>query len=162
MTERMRERIPIIEVGGQLLISVQRELNDVDAVALQNDILSRLRESDARGVLLDVSGVDVVDSYIARVFNDIGSSTTSMGATTILVGLRPGVAMTLVEMGVELSRVRSALTLDLAMAMLRGDASVRSGHLHHRSIRERIADLTRGREDARLAQGSDDDNEGPG
>jgi rsbT antagonist protein RsbS len=112
------DRIPIIEMKGQLLVSVQRELTDVDALALQDDILLRLRETGAHGVILDVSGVEIVDSYIARVFNDVGTSAASMGARTVLVGLRPAVAMTLVEMDVELTRVRSELTLDRALAWL--------------------------------------------
>jgi rsbT antagonist protein RsbS len=116
-----KERIPIIEMRGQLLVSVQRELNDVDAVALQDDILARLRETGARGVILDVTGMEIVDSYIARVFNDVGSSAASMGARTVLVGLRPAVAMTLVEMDVELTRVRSELTLDRALSFLERD-----------------------------------------
>ena len=113
-----KERIPIIEMRGQLLVSVQRELSDVDAVALQDDILARLRETGAGGVILDVTGMEIVDSYIARVFNDVGSSAASMGARTVLVGLRPAVAMTLVEMDVELTRVRSELTLDRALTYL--------------------------------------------
>jgi rsbT antagonist protein RsbS len=116
------ERIPIIEMRGQLLVSVQRELSDVDALALQDDILARLRETSAKGVILDVTGVEIVDSYIARVFNDIGSSASSMGAQTVLVGLRPAVAMTLVEMGVELNRVFAELTLDRALERLEGRA----------------------------------------
>ena len=117
-SHRRTDRIPIIEMRGQLLVSVQRELSDVDAVALQDDILARLRETGAHGVILDVSGVEIVDSYIARVFNDVGSSAASMGARTVLVGLRPAVAMTLVDMDVELTRVRSELTLDRALAFL--------------------------------------------
>ena len=110
--------IPIAEVRGQLLISVQRELSDVDAVRLQQDILDRLRATGASGVVLDLSGVEVVDSYIARVFNDIGTAATTMGALAVLVGLRPAVALTLVEMDVELTSLRSELTLDRALETL--------------------------------------------
>jgi rsbT antagonist protein RsbS len=112
------ERVPIIETRGRLLVSVQKELSDVEALRLQDDILGRLRESPCDGVILDVSGVEVVDSYIARLFNDIGQSARSMGARTVLVGLRPAVAMTLVEMDVELTRVRTELDLDRALEYL--------------------------------------------
>jgi len=113
------ERIPIIEMQGQLLVSVQRELSDVDALALQDDILERLRDTGAHGVILDVTGVEVVDSYIGRVLNDVGHSAASMGADTVLVGLRPAVALTLVDMGVELNRLKAELTLDRALERLR-------------------------------------------
>ncbi|MBI5546983.1 MAG: STAS domain-containing protein [Deltaproteobacteria bacterium] len=112
------ERIPLLEMNGNLLVSIQRELSDVDALTLQNDILQRLRESGSRGVLLDVSGIEVVDSFIARVFNDIGCAAAALGAQAVLVGLRPAVAVTLVEMDVELGRIRTALTLERALALL--------------------------------------------
>lgn len=84
--------------------------------------MDRVRESGARGVVLDVSGVEIIDSYITRILNDIGRSVRFMGADCYLVGVRPAVAMTLVEMGVELDSVQTALNLDLALARLEKDA----------------------------------------
>lgn len=80
--------------------------------------MDRVRESGAKGVVLDVSGVEIIDSYITRILNDIGRSVRFMGADCYLVGVRPAVAMTLVEMGVELDAVQTALNLDLALARL--------------------------------------------
>lgn len=117
------QRIPVIEMRGHLLVSIQRELNDVDALSLQDDLLQRLRESECHGVILDVLGVQIVDSYIARVLNDIGASARSMGARTVLVGLKPAVAMTLVEMDVELANLHAEMTLDRAIAYLEGAAA---------------------------------------
>lgn len=84
--------------------------------------MDRVRESGAKGVVLDVSGVEIIDSYITRILNDIGRSVRFMGADCFLVGVRPAVAMTLVEMGVELDSVQTALNLDLALARLERDA----------------------------------------
>lgn len=84
--------------------------------------MDRVRESGAKGVVLDVSGVEIIDSYITRILNDIGRSVRFMGADCYLVGVRPAVAMTLVEMGVELDSVQTALNLDLALARLEKDA----------------------------------------
>jgi rsbT antagonist protein RsbS len=100
------------------LVSIQIELHDRLALDLQAALMERVRESGAKGVVLDVSGVEIIDSYITRILNDIGRSVRFMGADCFLFGVRPAVAMTLVEMGVELDAVETALNLDLALARL--------------------------------------------
>ncbi len=112
------QAVPIIQIRGCLLVSIQIELHDRLVLDLQAALMDRVRESGARGVVLDVSGVEIIDSYITRILNDIGRSVRFMGADCYLVGVRPAVAMTLVEMGVELDAVETALNLDLALARL--------------------------------------------
>lgn len=112
------QAVPIIQIRNSLLVSIQIELHDRLALDLQAALMERVRESGAKGVVLDVSGVEIIDSYITRILNDIGRSVRFMGAECFLVGVRPAVAMTLVEMGVELDAVETALNLDLALARL--------------------------------------------
>ncbi len=112
------QSVPIIQIRNCLLVSIQIELHDRLALDLQAALMERVRESGAKGVVLDVSGVEIIDSYITRILNDIGRSVRFMGADCYLVGVRPAVAMTLVEMGVELDAVETALNLDLALARL--------------------------------------------
>lgn len=110
--------IPIIEVRGALLVSLQKELNDQEAIQLQDDIMHRLQATHASGVVVDVTAVEIIDSFIARLFNDIGQSANIMGSHAVLVGLKPAVAMTLVEMCVELGRIQTALGMDEALEWL--------------------------------------------
>ena len=110
--------LPIIEIRGFLLVSIQTELHDRLALELQTALMERVRALGVKGVILDVSWVEVIDSYITRILNDIGKSVRFMGAACYMVGIRPAVAMTLVEMGVELDAVSTALNLDLALEKL--------------------------------------------
>ena len=114
----MDQNLAIIQIRNCLLVSIQAELHDRLALDLQEALMERVRTVDARGVILDVSAVEIIDSYITRILNDIGRSVRFMGADCYLVGVRPAVAMTLVEMGVELDAVETALNLDLALARL--------------------------------------------
>jgi len=118
LSPRGEQVVPIIQIRNCLLVSIQIELHDRLALDLQAALMERVRESGAKGVVLDVSGVEIIDSYITRILNDIGRSVRFMGADCFLVGVRPAVAMTLVEMGVELDAVETALNLDLALARL--------------------------------------------
>jgi rsbT antagonist protein RsbS len=115
---RSNNELPIIQIRNCLLVSIQTELHDRLALDLQASLMERVRLQGVRGVVLDVSGVEIIDSYITRILNDIGRSVRFMGAECFLVGVRPAVAMTLIEMGVELDSVRTALNLDLALAEL--------------------------------------------
>lgn len=117
-TVRSNNELPIIQIRNCLLVSIQTELHDRLALDLQAALMERVRIQGVRGVVLDVSGVEIIDSYITRILNDIGRSVRFMGAECFLVGVRPAVAMTLIEMGVELDSVRTALNLDLALAEL--------------------------------------------
>jgi rsbT antagonist protein RsbS len=117
--ERVKdESLPIIQIRNCLLVSIQTELHDRLALGLQESLMERVRSADAKGVILDVSAVEVIDSYITRILNDIGKSVRFMGAECYIVGIRPAVAMTLIEMGVELDSVHTALNLDLALEKL--------------------------------------------
>lgn len=116
------ERIPILKVGELLLVSVQVDMHDRLALQLQDDLTERLARSGARGVLVDISALDMVDSFIGRMISSISAVAGVLGAQTVLVGMRPAVAITLVELGLELPGVRTALTVERGMALLRGAA----------------------------------------
>jgi rsbT antagonist protein RsbS len=112
------ERIPILHMGDFLLVTVQVDMYDKLATALQDDVCRRIAETKASGVLIDISALDTVDSYIARVMGDIAQMSRVLDADTVLVGMRPTVAITLVEMGVALLGIRTALNAERGMALL--------------------------------------------
>jgi rsbT antagonist protein RsbS len=114
----MEQPLPIIQIRNCLLVSIQTELHDRLALDLQSNLMERVRVVGAKGIILDVSAVEIIDSYITRILNDIGKSVRYMGAECFIVGIRPAVAMTLIEMGVELDSVHTALNLDLALEKL--------------------------------------------
>lgn len=114
----MEQELPIIQIRNCLLVSIQTELHDRLALNLQEALMERVRLVGAQGVILDVSAVEIIDSYITRILNDIGKSVRYMGAVCYIVGIRPAVAMTLIEMGVELDSVHTALNLDAALEKL--------------------------------------------
>lgn len=115
-------RIPILKIEDFLIVSVQTELHDRLAENLQYDIVSELGRTGARGVLIDVTALDIVDSFLGRLIGDTASMTRIMGAKTVLVGLQPAVAITLVELGFELAGVHTALNLERGMEWLRSNA----------------------------------------
>ena len=112
------ERIPILHMGEFLLVTIQVDMYDKLATALQDDVCQRIAETKARGVLIDISALDTVDSYIARVMGNIAQMSRVLDADTVLVGMRPAVAITLVEMGVALPGIRTALNAERGMALL--------------------------------------------
>ncbi|WP_218353286.1 STAS domain-containing protein [Alteromonas lipotrueiana] len=112
------ERIPILHVGTLLLVTIQVDMHDRLATNLQEDLTHRLSETHAKGVLIDISALDIVDSYIARIVGNIAQTSRILDAHTVLVGMRPPVAMTLVEMGVTLEGVSTALNIDKGMLLL--------------------------------------------
>jgi rsbT antagonist protein RsbS len=118
MKGKGEHELPIIQIRSCLLVSIQTELHDRLALELQTSLMERVRALGVRGVILDVSLVEVIDSYITRILNDIGKSVRFLGADCYMVGIRPAVAMTLVEMGVELDAVSTALNLDAALEKL--------------------------------------------
>ena len=113
------ERIPILRMGEFLLITIQVDMHDRLATVLQDDLANRISTTRARGVVIDISALDVVDSFIARMFGDIAQMARVMDAETALVGMQSAVAITLVEMGVALTGVRTALNVEKGMALLR-------------------------------------------
>ena len=114
------ERIPILRMGEFLLVTIQVDMHDRLATVLSDDLANRISATRARGVLIDISALDVVDSFIARMFGDIAQTARVMDAETVLVGMRPSVAITLVEMGVAMTGVRTALNVEKGMTLLRG------------------------------------------
>lgn len=113
------QRIPILSMGEFLLVTVQVDMHDRLATALKEDLANRIAETGARGVLIDISALDMVDSFIARVFGAIAQVSRVMDAETAVVGMQPSVAITLVEMGVTMAGVRTALNVEKGMALLR-------------------------------------------
>jgi rsbT antagonist protein RsbS len=112
-------RVPIVRVGDTLIATVLEDLHDRDALLLQEDIGAALERTGAKGVLLDLSIVELIDSFLGRLLNDVASATRLLGAQAVIVGMQPQVAMTLVELGLELKGVRTALTAEKGMALLR-------------------------------------------
>lgn len=115
----MSERIPILQIGGVLLVSIQVELDDELALRLQDDLTQAISARGARGVLIDISSLEIVDSFIGRVLANVASMSHILDAETVVVGMRPAVAITLVELGVELPGIQTALDVDRGLALLR-------------------------------------------
>ena len=111
-------RIPIVRVRDVLIVTVREELTDQDALALQEDLGDTLAQTGAAGVLLDLSAVDTVDSFLGRVLNEIAQGSRLLGARTVVSGIQPAVAITLVELGLQLRGVRTALDPVKGLALL--------------------------------------------
>ncbi|HEX7797256.1 MAG TPA: STAS domain-containing protein [Vicinamibacterales bacterium] len=112
------ERIPILKMGGYLLVSIQIDMHDQLAMQLQDDLTTRIAATGARGVLIDISALEMVDSFIGRMLGNIASMSRVLDAETVVVGMRPAVAITLVELGLSLPRVRTALDVECGMELL--------------------------------------------
>ncbi|HET7563676.1 MAG TPA: STAS domain-containing protein [Gemmatimonadaceae bacterium] len=113
------ERIPILRMGKYLLVTIQVDMHDRLAMQLQSDLTSQISDMAARGVLLDISAVEIVDSFIGRMIGNIASMARVLDAETVVVGMQPAVAITLVELGLSLPGVRTALNVEKGMALLR-------------------------------------------
>jgi len=111
-------RIPILRIGKLLLVSIQVDMHDEVALALQDDLTNAVTHHNAKGVLIDISAVEMVDSFIARVIANLSSMSRILDATTVVVGMQPAVAITLVELGVSMEGVRTALNVERGMALL--------------------------------------------
>ena len=112
------ERIPILKIGRFLLVSIQVDMHDRLAMTLQDDLMQSIRKTGARGVLIDISALDVVDSFIGRTLANIASMSRVLDAETVVTGMRPAVAITLVELGLSLTGVRTALTIEHGMQLI--------------------------------------------
>jgi rsbT antagonist protein RsbS len=112
------ERIPILKMGPMLLVSIQVDMHDQLALTLQDDLTERIVKTRARGVLIDISALEVVDSFIGRMLGNMAAMARVLDAETVVVGMRPAVAITLVELGMSLAGVRTALNVERAMEML--------------------------------------------
>jgi rsbT antagonist protein RsbS len=113
------DRIPILQMGRLLLVTIQVDMHDRLAMTLQDDLTSKVSETGAAGVLIDISALDMVDSFIGRMLANIASMSRVLDATTVVVGMQPAVAITLVELGMSLPGVRMALNVERGMALLR-------------------------------------------
>ncbi|GGU97063.1 anti-anti-sigma factor [Streptomyces filipinensis] len=111
-------QVPVLALGDVLLVSLQGELHDGMAEQLQHDITSRIAASRVTGVVIDISGVDIVDSFLGRVLAEIASTARLLAARTVLAGMRPAVAITLVELGLTLPGLVTALDVDRALELL--------------------------------------------
>jgi rsbT antagonist protein RsbS len=114
----MAERIPILKMGNFLLVTIQVDMHDRLAIALQDDLMDRIASTSARGVLIDISALEIVDSFIGRMIGNIAAMSRVLDAETVVVGMRPAVAITLVELGLSLSGVRTALNVEKGMNLL--------------------------------------------
>lgn len=112
------ESIPILRLGSCLLVSIQVDLDDALALRLQDDLMDRVTKTRARGVLIDISALEVVDSFIGRMIANISSMAGILDSKTVVVGMRPAVAITLVELGLTLRGVETALDVDKGMALV--------------------------------------------
>ncbi len=118
------ERIPILKMGEFLLVTIQVDMHDRLAMTLQDDLTEMIVRHHAHGVLIDISSLEVVDSFIGRMLGNIASMSRVLDAVTVVVGMQPSVAITLVELGLSLKGVRTALNVEKGMATLRKDATV--------------------------------------
>ena len=112
------ERIPILRMGKYLLVTIQVDMHDRLAMQLQDDLTTRIARDQSRGVLIDISALDMVDSFIGRMLSDIAGMSRVLDAQTVVVGMQPAVAITLVELGLSLQGVRTALDVERGMKLL--------------------------------------------
>ena len=115
----MSDRVPIVKLGDVLLVSIQEDLGDDTALALQDDLSNRVVASAANGVVIDISTLEIVDSFIGRMLATIASTARVLDAETVVVGMRPAVAITLTELGLSLGGIRTALDTEKAFDILR-------------------------------------------
>jgi rsbT antagonist protein RsbS len=113
------DRIPILKLEGFLLVSIQVDMHDQLALTLQDDLTQKIVATRARAVLIDISALEMVDSFMGRMLGNIASMSRILDAQTVVVGMRPAVAITLVELGLSLPGIRTALNVDAGLALLR-------------------------------------------
>jgi rsbT antagonist protein RsbS len=113
------ERIPILKLDGVLLVSIQVDMHDQLALTLQDDLTAKIVEQNAHGVLIDISALDMVDSFIGRMLSNIANMAKLLDAETVVVGMQPSVAITLVELGMPMRGIRTALDMEKGMVLLR-------------------------------------------
>ena len=112
------DRIPILKLGRALLVTVQVDIHDQLAMTLQEDLSAKIVATNAKGVLIDISGLEIVDSFMGRMLDHIASVSRLLDADTVVVGMRPAVAITLVELGLSLTGVKTALNVERGMALI--------------------------------------------
>jgi rsbT antagonist protein RsbS len=112
------ERIPILKMGAYLLVTIQVDMHDRLALSLQDDLTDRIVKTHAKGVLIDISSLELVDSFIGRMLGNIAAMSRILDAETVVVGMRPAVAITLVELGLSLNGVKTAVNVEKGMSLL--------------------------------------------
>ena len=112
------DRIPILRMGATLLVTIQVDMQDQTALALQDDLAAQIIKTGANGVMIDISAMEMVDSFVGRMLTNISSIARILSAATVVVGMQPAVAITLVELGLSLDGVRTALNVERGMALL--------------------------------------------
>jgi len=112
------DKIPVLKIGDFLITSIQVALHDRLALGLQDDILAKIQETNAKGLIIDVTAIDVLDSFITRVLVEIAKMANIMGVKTVLVGMQPAIAITLVEFGMELTGIQTALNLEKGLELI--------------------------------------------
>ena len=120
------EHIPILQMGEFLLVSIQVDMHDRLAMTLQDDLTNRIAQTNAKGVLIDISSLDIVDSFIGRILGNIAAMSRVLDAETVVVGMQPAVAITLVELGLSLPGIRTALNVERGMSLLRASRMLHS------------------------------------
>jgi len=121
------DRIPILKMGRYLLVTIQVDMHDQLAMQLQEDLTARISRDSAAGVLIDISSLDVVDSFIGRMLANIAAMARVLDADTVVTGMRPAVAITLVELGLALEGVHTALNVERGMTLLHEKVAARGG-----------------------------------
>ncbi|WP_327287280.1 STAS domain-containing protein [Streptomyces sp. NBC_01198] len=129
----MSERVPVLRIGQVLLVSIQTDLDDEAVMNLQDDLAAQVVETGAHGVVIDITAVEIVDSFVGRMLATIASISRMLDAETVVAGMRPAVAITLVELGLSLGGVKTALTLEKGLGMLERSRS--------RALADRAEDL---------------------
>ena len=122
------EHIPILKMGDYLLVSIQVDMHDRLALTLQDDLTEQIVKTRARGVLIDISSLEIVDSFMGRMLGNIAAMASVLDANTVVVGMQPAVAITLVELGLSLKGVRTALNVEKGMALLQNEHAPGESH----------------------------------
>jgi rsbT antagonist protein RsbS len=125
------EKIPIMKIEASLLVAIQVDMNDTLAMELQEDLSDRIIKTSARGVLIEISALEIIDSFIGRMLANITAISRLLGAETVVVGMRPAVAITLVELGLPLAGIRTALNVERGLEMLLASQKAEGDHGNH-------------------------------
>ncbi len=128
------DQIPINKVGEFLLVSLQVDMDDHQALILQNNLTTQVVKTRAKGVLIDISSVDIVDSFMGRMLGNMASITRVLGANSVVVGMQPAVAITIVELGLSLTTIKTALNVDKGMALLQTLVNKATNECSHESF----------------------------
>lgn len=131
------ERIPILKIGETLLVSIQVDFHDRTALALQEDLTERIVDSGAKGVLIDISALEMVDSFMGRVLGNIAKTSKLLDCQTVLVGMQPAIAITITELGISLKGIHTALNAEDGLKLLKHLLVSKNGKHHDHKVKRR-------------------------